>query len=143
MRRILALGATLAAVLSTLWAVTPAHATYPGTNGRLAYITQRQHIWQVFTMDPDGTHVSQVTHFAQRAASMADIDWSPDGTKLTFTREQSGDFDVWTVNADGSGLTNVTHDPKADEGGAHWSPDGTKLVLILARRVTNITAVYE
>jgi Tol biopolymer transport system component len=37
--------------------------------------------------------------------------WSPDGTKLAFAKGQSLDRDgeIYTVNVDGSGLTQVTH----------------------------------
>jgi len=45
--------------------------------------------------------------------------WSPDGTKIIFSRGTSGDFDanIYTANADGSGLTQVTH------GGRDQNPD--------------------
>lgn len=127
MRRALALGATLAAVLSALWGVMPAEAAHHATNGRIAYVTQRHHIWQVFTMDPDGTRITQVTSFTKPSSFVGDVDWSPDGTRLAFTRVLHGDSDVWTVDADGSDLFNVTNDPKAGEDGPHWSPDGMQL----------------
>lgn len=45
--------------------------------------------------------------------------WSPDGTKIVFSKGQNGDVDanIYTVNVDGSGLTQVTHT------GASQSPD--------------------
>jgi Tol biopolymer transport system component len=45
--------------------------------------------------------------------------WSPDGTKIVFAKGQNGDVDanIYTVNADGSGLTQVTHT------GGSQSPD--------------------
>jgi TolB protein len=143
MRRALALGATFAAVLSTLWAMTPAYATHPSTNGRLAFVSERHHVWQVFTMDPDGTHITQVTHFTKQSHFVADVDWSPDGTKLAFTIDQSGDSDVWTINTDGSDLTNVTNEPKAGDDGAHWSPDGTQLFFSRSSQRTGTKAVYR
>jgi Tol biopolymer transport system component len=38
-------------------------------------------------------------------------DWSPDGTKIVFTRVSANGkkLDIYTVNADGSGLVQVTH----------------------------------
>jgi TolB protein len=46
--------------------------------------------------------------------------WSPDGTRLAFTAADANDVsDVWIVNADGSGLTRVTHGLGAD-GGLDW-----------------------
>jgi TolB protein len=47
--------------------------------------------------------------------------WSPDGTKILFDRRQgNGQSDLYTANADGSGLFQVTHTPHIDEGGADW-----------------------
>lgn len=46
--------------------------------------------------------------------------WSPDGTRLAFTAaDANGEADVWTVGADGSGLTRVTHALVAD-GALAW-----------------------
>lgn len=41
---------------------------------------------------------------------------------------ESGDYDIWTVNPDGSGPTNVTSHPGVDADAA-WSPDGTTIAF--------------
>jgi Tol biopolymer transport system component len=49
--------------------------------------------------------------------------WSPDGRKLMFERHSlipNDHFDLYTVNADGSGLLQVTNTPNLDEGGGDW-----------------------
>jgi len=47
--------------------------------------------------------------------------WSPDGKKILFDRRQgNGASDLYTANADGSDLFQVTHTPDIDEGGADW-----------------------
>lgn len=43
---------------------------------------------------------------------------SPDGQKILFTSNRSGNNDVWTMNANGSGLTNLTKAPGGD-----YNPD--------------------
>lgn len=44
----------------------------------------------------------------------AGITWSPDGTRLAFVASDAdGVGDVWTVNADGTRLTRITHDVEA------------------------------
>jgi hypothetical protein len=54
--------------------------------------------------------------------------WSADGTKIAFTRSESFlGYDVYTINVDGSGLTNLTNDPAQQNGSPDWSPDSTKL----------------
>jgi len=46
----------------------------------------------------------------RRATSCFEPGWSPDGTKIVFTRQTSnGHNNIWRVNADGSGLLQVTH----------------------------------
>lgn len=50
--------------------------------------------------------------------------WSPDGTRIAFQSKRNGDqFDLWWMNADGSGATRLTQDVNEDRNPA-WSPDG-------------------
>jgi Tol biopolymer transport system component len=48
--------------------------------------------------------------------------WSPDGTKILFERFTPGtrQADLYTVNADGSGLFRVTNTPDLSEGTGDW-----------------------
>jgi len=52
--------------------------------------------------------------------------WSPDGTKIAFAKIVDGNYEVVTVNPDGSNLINVTKKAKGDFG-PKWSPDGLKI----------------
>jgi Tol biopolymer transport system component len=51
-------------------------------------------------------------------------EWSPDGTKIACTSRN----DIFVMNADGSGLTNLTNHPALDRGHA-WSGDGTRIAF--------------
>jgi hypothetical protein len=47
--------------------------------------------------------------------------WSPDGTKIVFSRQLDDlPHDIYTVNADGSGLFQVTNTPDITEFSADW-----------------------
>jgi Tol biopolymer transport system component len=47
--------------------------------------------------------------------------WSPNGQKIVFGRNQDDDQrDLYTVNADGSGLSQVTHTPDISEFNGDW-----------------------
>jgi TolB protein len=59
-------------------------------------------------------------------------DFSPDGTKLTFSsnRGTGGDVDVWTINADGSGAQNMTETlSSTNDRWSSWSPQGDRIVF--------------
>jgi hypothetical protein len=59
-------------------------------------------------------------------------DYSPDGSRLTFSsnRGAGGDVDVWTMNADGSAAQNMT-EPLAstNDRWSSWSPQGDRIVF--------------
>ena len=54
--------------------------------------------------------------------------WTPDG-KIAFLCSRSGDTQLWEMNPDGSGLTQVT-DVKGGIGGYIFSPDKSKLLFL-------------
>jgi TolB protein len=47
--------------------------------------------------------------------------WSPDGKKIAFVSNRSGNFDIYIMNADGSEITRLTNNP-ADDSYPSWSP---------------------
>jgi Tol biopolymer transport system component len=51
-------------------------------------------------------------------------DWSPDGKRIVFTRKrEDGNFDIYTIHPDGTGLFRATTHPSSD-GHAVWAADG-------------------
>jgi len=46
--------------------------------------------------------------------------WSPDGRKIVFVRRSAGQNDVYTVNADGTGLSEVSGTPHDEGGPPDW-----------------------
>jgi TolB protein len=58
--------------------------------------------------------------------------WSPDGKKIAFSSDQSGNYDIWVVELKSWRLQQITHDPGLDVKPA-WSPDGEKIAFISTR----------
>jgi len=82
-------------------------------------------------MNVDGSNQVNISN------SVPDVDgnpnWSPDGSKIVFSRVASGgpfEFELWVMNAaDGSGQQNLSNDVNSNDDDADWSPDGLKIVF--------------
>ncbi len=114
----------LGAVLS--FAVIPAHATFPGKNGRIAFVRFNDGIggWQLYTANPDGTDV-QPTAFVSSATS----DWRADGKRIAFDFfDADGNEQIASINPDGSDMQQITFGPGIHEVPS-WSPIGTQIAF--------------
>jgi len=49
--------------------------------------------------------------------------WSPDGARLAYCAERSGQYDIYTISVDGGEETQLTNLPGLDDG-PEYSPDG-------------------
>ncbi|MDE2803919.1 MAG: amidohydrolase family protein [Gemmatimonadota bacterium] len=54
--------------------------------------------------------------------------WAPDGTRIAFQAYWDGNYHVWSVAPDGSGLRQHTRGPY-DHREPHWSPDGDRIAF--------------
>lgn len=54
--------------------------------------------------------------------------WSPRGDRIVFTSMRSGDFEIYTIRPDGSGLRQLTRDHGNNAHG-RWSPDGRRIIF--------------
>ena len=65
-------------------------------------------------MNADGSGQRRLTHFGRQTR------WSPGGRMIAFLSFGAGNIDIYVMNADGTGLRNVTRTPKADEVRFAW-----------------------
>ena len=98
----------------------------------LAFTTYRYGGWKIAVSDINGKNVRRVTMDPQYAY---DPHWSPDGKSLMYRRIVNGSKayfegqgDIYKINIDGSGNTNVSDSPKELDRKAAWSPDGKWVV---------------
>ena len=139
--------AVAAIVLSMIaFPAATARATPPGANGRIAFRcvvfnpTLNVKLVQICSMNPDGTGQTQITHVPFNVGAPS---WSPDGTKIAFSSPQNATppflgnsgTNIWVMNADGTGLTQLTTSSMDDNPA--WSPDGTKIAFTSFRNDSN------
>src|SRR5207302_11398549 len=120
-------GAILACILT---GVIPAHATFPGRNGRIAFqvqLTPDAHI-QIYTVRPNGHDLRQITHLED--ADAVRPDWSPDGRQIIFEidRNEAPFCSVALMNADGSDIVELTPHTDSCEGDPSFTPDEARSV---------------
>jgi Tol biopolymer transport system component len=86
----------------------------------------------IYVMRADGSGAPQLLSDAAGAEDSGPR-WSPNGKRISFTSDRTGDYEVWVINADGTGETNLTNSPTTTDGftwpPASWSPDGRRLAF--------------
>lgn len=85
--------------------------------------------FDIFVADKKGKIIKQLTN---TEGYDAEATVSPDGKKIVFTSDRSGDLELWTMNIDGTDERQVTFSLGYD-GGAFFSPDSKKLVFRASR----------
>jgi Tol biopolymer transport system component len=113
----------------------PATSVGGSINGKIAFVRSHpvdntRSVAAVYTMNPDGSGLAKLTGDDE---AIADLAWSPDGTRLAFAATQAsavpenGETQIYVMNADGSNLTQLTRDPSSQNIQPAWSPDGKRI----------------
>jgi Tol biopolymer transport system component len=134
---------TMAADGSDITQLTDFGAIFPswspdGTKVAFATFTAASN-YDVFVMNANGTNPTNLT-----SNSAEDIwpTWSPDGTRIAFQSNRDGDTEIYVVNADGTGVTDVSNRHLSQDDEPDWSPDGTKIAFVSGAANLGIN-VYE
>jgi Tol biopolymer transport system component len=99
----------------------------------IAFVSDRSGNPEVWTMNVDGTDLQQITD--DQADELVHPDWSPDGQRIAFASNATegnngdGDVEVWTVNADGTDLQQLTDNVGIRDAAPDWSPDGARIAF--------------
>ncbi len=98
---------------------------------------------EIYTYNISTTTLTQLVTFGA-AGTNRSPHYSPDGTKIVFTRNEGlGDgYDIWTANSDGSSpVEEVALNTTFDEVEPAWSRTGSSIVYISNRSGSNL--IYD
>ena len=98
-----------------------------------AYVWPIYSDFDIFVADLKGNIIKQLT---DAPGYDAEATISPQGDKIVFTSDRTGDLELYTMDIDGSNIKQVTFGLGYD-GGAFFSPDGTKLIFRSSRPESN------
>jgi Tol biopolymer transport system component len=124
----------LAVIGSLFWMAGPqvAHAALPGTNGLIAFQSDRTGVMRIYTMETDGADQTKLKSVQEKDYDAA---WFPDGTGLAFSTccaSGTSRLEVYGINANATGTTRLTDNTSRDAQPA-WSPDGTRIAFAASR----------
>jgi Tol biopolymer transport system component len=105
-----------AATVITPWSMWATYPDWHPTKNLILYSTRP---WNnlgtgpsnLYTAAPDGSHQTQITHFAKGQTRATQPTFTPDGSRIIFTAVEGDDFGNPTmaeIALDGSGLTSAT-----------------------------------
>ena len=95
----------------------PAHAAWPGSNGRIAFEMRGV----IYSIQPSGAGLQKLTSGPDDHAPR----WSPNGNRVVF--ERGGN--LWLMRANGSHARRFTSGA-GDDISPGWSADGSKIVFV-------------
>lgn len=89
-------------------------------DSRIAFDTDRDGRWQIYTADTAGGQVGDVS---DGSSNDYDPSWSPDGKQIAFHSDRAGSCQIYVVNAAGGNVQRVTFDKGANTNPS-WSRFG-------------------
>ncbi|MDJ0925266.1 MAG: Ig-like domain-containing protein [Acidimicrobiia bacterium] len=110
-------------------AVVPGEAasTVPGGVGRIIFLGDHEEAnGEIYIRDFAGSQPTRLTTNTDREDFPR---WSPDGTRIAFSRLVGSRVDVYTMDPNGSNEVNLTSSLTGPSHPLDWSPDGTRILI--------------
>ncbi|SRR6266540_597434 len=138
MLKVLIVGLAAAALASA----SSANATYAGKNGLIVFGADTGNGHQLYTVQPNGHDLRQITHVDGEAVHP---DWAPDGRRIVFEfdRPNEAGCAVELMNADGSGIVDLTGSRNGCEGQPSFTPDGQRIVFARYDDIINVESIWS
>jgi TolB protein len=118
----------LVALVGSLASGSVAPAATSGVNGRLLVASGHRHEMTLIAMQPHNNGDRLLLNYGTDQGAT----YSPDGTKIAFMNNYDGDFEICVMNADGTGVKQLTKNSAVDAYPS-WSPDGAKIAFTSSR----------
>lgn len=120
--------------------VVDAYPSLSPDGKRVLFQSNRSGVFEIFTMDPDGKNIRQLTFDRVDNNSPA---WSPDGKRIVFASGRDNDeSDIYIMDADGRNEKRLTSAP-GDDSHPHFSPDGKKIIYNSPRSSPDLNADWS
>ena len=111
------------------------HPNWSPDGSKVAFISQsvgNPSQYDLMIVNVDGTGLVTLASNLGEIDYFSSFSWSPDGKKLTFSKPVNQSREIFIINTDGTGLTQVTNllvPPYSPPTQPAWSPDGKKIAF--------------
>lgn len=95
---------------------------------RVVYQSFANNNWDIFYVRGDG-NANQLTQVTNHINSDVQPNFNADASRIVFSSNRNGAFQLFAVNPDGSNLVQLTATQSANDLNPAWSPDGSKIVF--------------
>src|SRR5690349_1741689 len=120
-RMMLALTVSALAACAVLGAAeTPAQATFPGADGRIVFDSGRNGNGNLYTMNPEGGDVTQLTFYTPEQGPAGPQAVSPDGRQVVYGFNNG----LYLINTDGTDQRVLLRERSLADIEPGFSPDG-------------------
>jgi hypothetical protein len=109
--------------------------TYSVEDQSVVFVSDKSGWPNLWKVSIDGGYPSGLV-FGQYCA--VDPCYSFDGAKIAYTSNQTGNWEIYTMNSDGSNKTNITNYAGADDRSPCFSTDGSKVYFISNRDAAEV-----
>lgn len=93
----------------------------------------------IYEANPDGTDLRRVTW---GPAYHAECSYSPDASEILYASNETGNMQLYIMDADGSNVRQITFAEECYNGGPFFSPDGSKVIFRADREKPHFLQIY-
>lgn len=125
-----ALATTFLAAVAVTIGSGSANGAFPGVDGKIAFVNDRNGTPSIFTTDADGTNVERLVPNKPQGGFTSS---SPDGKTMLFSvrvsMKPTPTYEFWAMKADGTHIRRFLSETSNRPYASAWSPDGRKVAF--------------